>query len=330
LGYTPNISAVEISLPQHNLAAHRRKGAGHVRERPAKSSIVALVLANGKGETVIGKVAFIGLGTMGNPMATNIVRAGIDVIVYDIREKPLSELGKLGAKIARSAKEAAEYADLVEVAVLDDAQVEAVLFGQTGVFAGARPGSIVAIHSTILPKTLKTITEIATAKDIIIVDAPISGGEAGAYQKKLCYMVGGSQEAIDKCRDVFATSGSEIVHLGDVGTGTVAKIINQILVCINMLAMFEGMSVAENAGLDLKLLQQILHNSAGQSYMADHWFERIERVSRSPEAVRHQWEGFYKTLTVALGCANDLGVALPGTALTQQLLARIVGYTRLQ
>ena len=105
-----------------------------------------------------------------------------------------------------------------------------------------------------------------------------------------------------------------------------AKIINQILVCINMLAMFEGVSLAEKAGLDLKSLQQVLHNSAGQSYMADHWFERIERVSNSPDAPRHQSEGFYKTLSVALECANDLGVFLPGTALTQQLLAKIVGY----
>jgi 3-hydroxyisobutyrate dehydrogenase-like beta-hydroxyacid dehydrogenase len=166
------------------------------------------------------------------------------------------------------------------------------------------------------------------AQNVIIVDAPISGGETGAYQKKLCYMVGGSRDSVDQCRDVFATSGAEIVQLGDVGTGTAAKIINQILVCINLLAMFEGVSLAERAGLDLKTLQRVLHNSAGQSYMADHWFERIERVSRSPEALRHQWEGFYKTLAVALEYANGLGVSLPGTALTQEHLAKIVGYHR--
>jgi 3-hydroxyisobutyrate dehydrogenase-like beta-hydroxyacid dehydrogenase len=141
-------------------------------------------------------------------------------------------------------------------------------------------------------------------------------------------MVGGSRDAVAKCREVFATSGAEILHLGEIGTGTAAKIINQILVCINMLAMFEGVSIAQKAGLDLPLLQQVIHHSAGQSYMADHWFERIERVSRSPEALRHQWEGFYKTLSVALECANDLGVSLPGTALTQQLLVKIVGYTK--
>jgi 3-hydroxyisobutyrate dehydrogenase len=141
-------------------------------------------------------------------------------------------------------------------------------------------------------------------------------------------MVGSSKDAHDKCREVFASSGAEILHLGDVGAGTAAKIINQILVCINMMAMFEGISVAEKAGLDLKLLQQAIHHSAGQSYIADHWFERIERVSQSPEALRHQWEGFYKTLSVALECANDLGVSLPGTALTQQLLAKIVGYDK--
>jgi 3-hydroxyisobutyrate dehydrogenase-like beta-hydroxyacid dehydrogenase len=129
---------------------------------------------------------------------------------------------------------------------------------------------------------------------------------------------------------MFSVPLEEILHLGDVGTGTVAKIINQILVCINMLAMFEGISIAEKAGLDLPLLQQVIHHSAGQSYMADHWFERIERVAQSPQALRHQWEGLYKTLSVALESANDLSISLPGTALTQQLLAKIVGYKEVQ
>ena len=265
---------------------------------------------------------------MGKPIAINIAKAGFDLMVHDIRKEPLQELSRFGAKIAHSAKEAAQVGELVEITVLDDTQVKAVLFGETGVLAAAKPGTMLAIHSTVLPKTLKAIVENASARNIIIVDAPISGGETGAYEKRLCYMAGGAKESVDKCRDVFATSAAEILHLGDVGTGTTAKIINQILVCINMLAMFEGISVAEKAGLDLKMLQQVLHNSAGQSYMADHWFERIERVSKSPEALRHQWEGFYKTLSVALECANDLGLALPGTALTQQLLATIVGYNR--
>ena len=276
----------------------------------------------------IRRVGFIGLGTMGKPMAIHITNAGFDLMVYDIREEPLRELSRLGAKIARSAKEAAEHGELIEIAVLDDAQVEAAYFGEAGVLTGAKPGTMIAVHSTVLPKTLHALTESASGKNLVIVDAPISGGESGAYEKKLCYMVGSSKNSFDKCREVFATSGAEILHLGDIGAGTAAKIINQIVVCINMMAMFEGISVAEKAGLDLKLLQQAIHHSAGQSYMADHWFERIERVSRSGEALRHQWEGFYKTLSVALECANDLGVSLPGTALTQQLLAKIVGYDK--
>ncbi|MGE5219121.1 MAG: NAD(P)-dependent oxidoreductase [Chloroflexota bacterium] len=277
-------------------------------------------------QSTIKKVGFIGLGTMGKPMAMNIVKAGFDLIVYDIREQPLQELRECGAKVARSAKEAAEYGDLVAIAVLDDTQVEAALFGEAGVLAGIKPGTIVAIHSTVLPKTLKRIVDRAIAQNVVIVDAPISGGESGAYQKKLCYMVGGPLDSVDRCREVFATSGADIVRLGDVGTGTVAKIVNQILVCINLLAMHEGVSLAERAGLDLRTLQRVLHKSAGQSYMADHWFERIERVSRGPEALRHQWEGFYKTLSVALDYASELGVSLPGTALTQDHLAKIVGY----
>jgi 3-hydroxyisobutyrate dehydrogenase len=277
---------------------------------------------------MIHKVGFIGLGTMGKPMAINIAKAGFDLTVYDVREEPVRDLAQLGAKVAHTAKEVAEYAELVEIAVLDDAQVESVFFRDGGVFSGAKSETMIAIHSTVLPKTLKAIADKAAAKNIIIVDAPISGGETGAYEKRLCYMVGGSRDAVAKCREVFATSGAEILHLGEIGAGTAAKIINQILVCINMLAMFEGVSIAQKAGLDLPSVQQVIHHSAGQSYMADHWFERIERVSQSPEALRHQWEGLYKTLSVALECANDFGVSLPGTALTQQLLAKIIGYTK--
>jgi 3-hydroxyisobutyrate dehydrogenase-like beta-hydroxyacid dehydrogenase len=275
---------------------------------------------------MIRKVSFIGLGTMGKPMAANIVRGGFDLTVYDLRPEPCNELAEPGAKVAPSLRAAAEHVDLIAIAVLDDAQVEAVLFGENGAFAGARPQTILAVHSTVLPKTLRKIGEHAAARKIVLVDAPISGGMVGAREKRLCYMVGGPADAVNQCRKVFATSGSEILRLGEAGTGTLAKIINQILVCINMLAMFEGVSLAEKAGLDLQLLQRVLHSSAGKSYMGDHWFERIERVSRSPEALRHQWEGLHKTLSVALECADDLEVALPGTALTHELLAKIVGY----
>lgn len=263
---------------------------------------------------------------MGKPMAMNIAEAGFDLTVYDIREEPLRELKRAGVRIARSAKEAAESAEFVAIAVLDDEQLEATLFGEKGIFAGAKPKTIVAIHSTILPKTLRKIAAKAAAESVVLVDAPISGGETGAYQKTLCYMVGGPKDSVDHCREVFATSAAEIFHLGDIGTGTAAKIINQILVCINLMAMSEGVSVAERAGLDVKMLQRVLQKSAGQSYMADHWFERIERVSRSPEALRHQWDGFYKTLAVALEYATDLGVSLPGAALAQEQLAKIIGY----
>jgi 3-hydroxyisobutyrate dehydrogenase-like beta-hydroxyacid dehydrogenase len=142
-------------------------------------------------------------------MAINIVEAGFDLIVYDIRDEPLRELSKLGATVARSAKEAAEYADLIEIAVLDDKQVEAALFGDAGVFAGATPGTMVAVHSTVLPKTLRKIAERAAERNLFIVDAPISGGVTGAYEKRLCYMVGGAKESVDRCREVFATSGAE-------------------------------------------------------------------------------------------------------------------------
>src|SRR2546428_5912284 len=120
---------------------------------------------------MIRKVGFIGLGTMGKPMAINIGKAGFDLMVYDIREEPLRELSRLGGKIARSAKEVGEHGEIVEIAVLDDAQVEAVLFGEAGVLKGAKPGTVVAVHSTVLPKTLRGINKNASAKKNNLRDA---------------------------------------------------------------------------------------------------------------------------------------------------------------
>jgi 3-hydroxyisobutyrate dehydrogenase-like beta-hydroxyacid dehydrogenase len=139
----------------------------------------------------ITRVGFIGLGRMGTPMAVNLVRAGFDLIVYDAREETMRELTAAGARAAASPQEAALDSEIVCVCVVDDGQVENVVTGPRGILENARPETVIAIHSTISPETARRLGAAAAKKGVRVIDAPISGGEAGARQKSLCYMVGG-------------------------------------------------------------------------------------------------------------------------------------------
>lgn len=220
------------------------------------------------------RVGFIGLGNIGKPMAINIAKAGFDLMVYDLRAEPMRELTALGAKAARSADEVGAYGEIIEVVVVDDAQVDAALLGEGGVFSGAKSGSIIAIHSTVHPRTVRKLAEQAAAKGLTLIDAEVSGGERGAIAKSLCYMVGGDKAAFEKCRPIFATSGDNIFHLGDLGSGAVTKLAHNLIVYVNMLAASEGMRLAEKAGVDLKAMEQVVHAGAAQSRIADHWSQQ--------------------------------------------------------
>ncbi len=143
---------------------------------------------------MITKTGYVGIGNIGNPIAANVVLGGFDLMVYDLREERMKELAALGAKTARSPKEVGEHAEVIEISVVDDAQVEAVIAGEAGILSGAKPGTIIAIHSTIHPRTVKKVGQLAKEKGIHVVDAAVSGGERGARAKTLCYMVGGEKE----------------------------------------------------------------------------------------------------------------------------------------
>ncbi|HSE87111.1 MAG TPA: NAD(P)-binding domain-containing protein, partial [Candidatus Binatia bacterium] len=165
------------------------------------------------------KIGFIGLGAMGKPMAANIAKAGFELSVYDLREEPCKTLAALGARVAASPREVAEKSDIIEIAVVDDAQAEQVVIGEHAVVHGARTGSIVAIHSTILPGTVRNIAARCRANGIEVIDVPMSGGQSGAEEQRLAYMAGGEARVLEKCRPVFATSASHIFHLGELGMG---------------------------------------------------------------------------------------------------------------
>ena len=267
------------------------------------------------------KVGFIGLGQIGKPMAINTATKGFDLMVYDLQEQPAKELAASGAKVAASPREVAAYGEIVQIAVRDGIQVEALVLGEGGVLEAMNPGSAIAIHSTIHPKIVKKIGESATARRVGVIDAAISGGESGALGARLAYMVGGDKEWVEKCRPVLAASGENIFHVGDLGKGLAAKLCHQLILCINMISAYEGIRLGDKAGVDSKLLQEIVHLGSAQSGVMDNW----QRYNRSYDTVPQGFALFYKDLGVVLEFAHDLGISLPGAGLVQQLINPVLG-----
>ena len=262
------------------------------------------------------KVGFIGLGTQGKYLAVNLADAGHDLMVYDLRREPLEVLAQHGAKIARSAQEVGAHAEVIEICVLDDAQVEDVVAGPEGVLAGAASGAIIVVHSTVEPGTIAKLAEVAASHSVELIDVPVSGSEGGARNKTMSYMAGGSERAFAKCRPLFETSGRKITHVGPLGSGIRAKLAHQLIICVNILAAYEGMRLGTEAGLKPEILSKVVHEGMAQSSIADRWFSMAMNTNAR--------NVFYKDLQLCLKFAHELGLSAPGAALAQQLLDTIV------
>jgi 3-hydroxyisobutyrate dehydrogenase-like beta-hydroxyacid dehydrogenase len=262
------------------------------------------------------KVGFVGLGMQGKYMAVNLAEAGYDLMVYDTRAEPLRELAAAGARVGGSNADVARHAEIVQVCVLNDAQVEDVVGGPRGLLEAAAPGTIVVIHSTIEPATIEKLARVAAPKHVEILDVPVSGSEKGAKAKTMSYMAGGTTAAIEKCRPLFETSGRKIQHVGPLGAGVRAKLAHQIIITVNMMAAYEGMRVGVESGLDPKILEKVIRDGLAQSWVADQWSE----LSFGP----HSRQVFYKDLHLGLKLAHELGIPVPGAGLAQQLLDKIV------
>jgi 3-hydroxyisobutyrate dehydrogenase-like beta-hydroxyacid dehydrogenase len=254
-------------------------------------------------------VGFIGAGIIGKPMAMNVLRK-FPLMVYDINEKTLEEFAQAGAGIAKSAKEVGEYADIIELGLKDDEQVKNVILGSDGVLAGAKPGAIIVIHSTIEPETAVSLNEIVSKKGVSIVDAPISGGREGAADRTLLYMVGGTKTDFDRCHPVFATSGTTIVHMGPVGSGAKTRIVHHVMLALNRFSADEGMKLAKAIGLDPATVSKAVHGGEAQSHVIDRYLEKYRDMPTG---------GQYRVASIAMRLGYDLGLPMLGPAIYQQL-----------
>jgi 3-hydroxyisobutyrate dehydrogenase-like beta-hydroxyacid dehydrogenase len=270
-------------------------------------------------------IGFIGLGNMGEPMATHIAKAGFALTVYDLRPEPLRALEKLGAKVARSPQEVGEQCDIIETIVVNDAQVEEVILGKDGggVLAGARPGTIIVIHSTVHPKTCQRIAALAKDKSVGVLDAAVSGAEAGARAGTLTLMVGGDPALLEVCRPVLTVIGKHIFHMGEVGMGEVAKLANNLMAIVNMQSTREGLRLARLAGIEEQKMLEVVKASTGNSWAVQSWEAMRQVVQHYTTGPKGMAQVGYKDISLAVAVGHDVGASLPVAALVSQLMEQL-------
>ncbi|MFC0010259.1 2-hydroxy-3-oxopropionate reductase [Devosia nitrariae] len=261
-------------------------------------------------------IGFIGLGVMGRPMAAHLIEAGQTLHLH--RVKPISQhLVDQGGIACSSAREVAEKSDIVILMLPDTPDVEAVLFGQDGLEEGLSAGKLVIDMSSISPVATKQFAERLRRKDIGYVDAPVSGGEVGAKNAALTIMVGGSEADFSRARPLFEAMGKNITHVGAVGDGQTAKVANQIIVGLTIEAVSEALLFAKVAGADPARVREALMGGFASSRILElHGQRMIDRTFDPGFRIRlHR-----KDLTLATDAAKALELALPNTAMTQQLM----------
>jgi len=216
------------------------------------------------------KIAFIGLGNMGAPMARNILAAGHELTVYNRTASKMEPLARLGAHTASTPRAAATGADVVCTCVSVPAALWAVAEGPDGLLAGMTAGQTLVDFSTVDPGTSQRLAEMCATRGIDVLDAPVSGGTAGAAEGTLTVVGGGAKEAFERVGPLMAAVGKNIVHVGGPGAGSTFKLINQILVGVNLAGVLEAFVLARKAGLDLNVLYDVLRTSAGNSNMLNY------------------------------------------------------------
>jgi 2-hydroxy-3-oxopropionate reductase len=262
-------------------------------------------------------IGFIGLGIMGRRMATNLIRAGHQLIVHDINRTPVSELVGMGAKEAHSAAEVAGQCELLITMLPNSPEVKDVVLGPKGVLEGARSGLILIDMSSIAPLVSKELAAAAEAKGVKMLDAPVSGGEPKAKDATLSIMVGGDKATFDAVVDILKAMGKSVVWVGASGSGNMAKLSNQIVVALNIIAISEAYVLAAKAGVDPKVVYQAIRGGLAGSTVMD---------AKSPLIFDRKFDpGFrielhLKDLLNAMDTAHKLSVPLPFSSMAVEVM----------
>lgn len=262
------------------------------------------------------KVGYIGLGLMGKSIARNILKAGYPLVVHNRSRAAVDELAAEGATAAFSPAEVARQVDVVFTNLPDSPDIEQVVLGPEGILQGAHPGLIWVDNSTIKPATAREVARRLAEVGAASLDAPVSGGDIGARNGTLAIMVGGPANALETVRPIFEVMGKIITHVGDSGSGQVAKAANQIMVAAQMVAMGELLVLAQKSGADPVKVIQAIRGGAAQCWTLDVKPPRLFAGNRQP-GFKARMQA--KDLNIVLDTAREYGVALPATAVNAQL-----------
>ncbi len=267
------------------------------------------------------KVGFIGLGIMGKPMAINLIRGGHPLWVYARRSEALEPLATAGANVCSSPKELAAQTDITFVMVSDTPDVEEVLLGERGFIHGARRGTAVVDMSTISPVATRAMAATLADVGVEMLDAPVSGGEAGAISASLSIMAGGTPEAFTRVKPLLECLGKNIVHVGESGAGQVAKACNQLVVALTIEAVAEAFTFAKRNGVDAaKVREALMGGFAGSKILEVHGRRMLENdFTPGFKSRLHR-----KDMRIIMETACALGLSLPGAALAAEHIIALV------
>ena len=267
------------------------------------------------------RIGFIGLGTMGAPMARRLLEAGHDVTVHNRTRQREEPLEALGAHRATTPRECARDRELVITMVSDTPDVQAVVLGEEGAVEGMEKGSVLVDMSTISPATTRLIAAALEDHGLAMLDAPVSGGSEGAARGTLSIMVGGDEAVLERVRSVLDVLGSTVTHVGPIGSGQVTKAINQVIIAGTYAAIAEGLALGLAAGIDIEAAHAAVSGGAAGSWGL---------TNRGPNMIHNHYPLGFRTrlhrkdLGIALASARDLGVAIPLAAYVEQLETSLI------
>ncbi|WP_181780026.1 NAD(P)-dependent oxidoreductase [Pseudonocardia pini] len=267
-------------------------------------------------------VGLVGLGNIGTPMGLSLLRAGLGLVVRDLREEAAAECVAAGARFAASNAELLDATDLIGIAVVDDRQLRALMLGEDGLLDQAKPGTTFIVHSTVLPATIHEVAAAADERGVNVVDAQVSGGDLRAREGDLALMVGGRAEDVERCTEYFAAVGRRAQHMGESGSGAATKVAIQMMTFGNWIAAMEAMRLARALGIDEKVLADFATDTTADSWVAQTWgnYDRLQREHRLA-GTEDLYRLFDKDLFNGVALGRELGLQLPVTAVSSQVLA---------
>jgi 3-hydroxyisobutyrate dehydrogenase len=259
------------------------------------------------------KIAFIGLGTMGGAMAQNLLQSGFSVVVYNRTRERALPLQALGAEIVDTPKAAAQNANAVFTMVTDDAASRAVWLGENGILAGANPQTILIESSTVSPNWIRELSD--RAKAFRLLDAPVAGSQPQAIGKELIFLVGGNRDTVAQAQPIFQAMGKSVMHLGDIGSGILMKLISNLMIGVQVATLAEALNFAQHSGLDMQQVVQALSNGSAGSPVVRVKSAQIAAQNFTPNFALHL---LHKDLGYALEEAGKQNASLPTTAISRE------------